>query len=125
TSTTGTVKSSLNPSTYGQSVTFTAAVTGPGSAAPSGTVTFYNGATSIGTGTLSSGTASLTTSSLGVGTQSITATYGGDGNYSSSSSSTALSQVVNKASTKMTDPSASGAYCETTIYGLNNNGFRS
>lgn len=52
--TTTTLTSSLNPSLVGQSVTFTATVTpNSGSVAPTGTVTFYDGATVIGTGMLS------------------------------------------------------------------------
>jgi len=45
-----TVTSSLNPSTFGQSVTFTATVSSAGGT-PTGTVTFYDGATTLGTGT--------------------------------------------------------------------------
>src|SRR5439155_787765 len=46
--------SSVNPSAFGQSVTFTASVsaTAPGAGTPSGTVTFKDGATTLGTGTL-------------------------------------------------------------------------
>jgi hypothetical protein len=86
-----TVTSSLNPSTYGASVTFTATVTGTGA---TGTVTFYDGTTELGTGGLSNGTASYSTSSLAGGTHAITAVYGGDGNYTGSTSPV-LNQVVN------------------------------
>ena len=81
--------SSLNPSTFGASVTFTATL--PADA--TGNVTFLDGSTSLGTGTISSGTATLTTSSLAAGTHSITAQYGGDSNYSGAVS-TPVSQVV-------------------------------
>ncbi len=86
--TTTSVASSLNPSTYGQSVTFTAAVSAssPGSGTPTGTVTFYDGTTSIGTGTLSGGKATLKTSTLPGGTDSITVGYGGDTNFLASTS---------------------------------------
>ena len=88
--------SALNPSTYGQSVTFTATVTSSGGT-PSGTVTFKDGATTLGTGTLNgSGVATYATSTLTVGIHSITAVYGGDTNFATSTSST-LSQVVNQA----------------------------
>ena len=96
-STTTTVSSSLNPSNYGQSVTFTATVTSPGGT-PAGTVDFKDGATTIGTGTLSGGTATFSTSALAVGTHSITAVYGANGNFAGSTSS-ALSQVVNAVAT--------------------------
>src|SRR5439155_7590842 len=95
-----TVTSSVNPCVFGQSVTFTAGVTAAsGSITPTGTVTFKDGVTTLGTGTLDgSGQATFTTSSLTVPSHSITAVYGGDSNYNTSTS-TALSQTVNKANT--------------------------
>ena len=83
--------SSLNPSNYSQSVTFTATVlTGV-----TGTVTFLDGSSALGTGTITNGTATFTTSTLAAGTHSITASYGGDANYGSATSAP-LSQTVNK-----------------------------
>jgi len=95
-STTTTVASSANPSVFGQSVTFTATVApvAPGAGSPSGTVTFLDGTTTLGTGTLSAGTATFTTSTLAVGSHPITASYGGDANFSGSSSAV-LTQTVN------------------------------
>lgn len=62
----------------GQPVTLTATVTGSG--APTGTVTFLNGATALGTASLNAnGVATLTISSLAGGTDSITASYAGSG----------------------------------------------
>ncbi|MGA3093578.1 MAG: Ig-like domain repeat protein [Terriglobales bacterium] len=90
-----TLASSANPSTHGLSVTFTATVS-PSTA--TGTVTFKNGSTTLGTGTISSGTATYSTSTLAVGSNSITASYGGDA-YDNSSTSSALTQTVNKANT--------------------------
>jgi hypothetical protein len=95
------VKSSGNPSVFGQSVTFTATVTvkSPGTGTPAGTVIFYNGGTELGPGTLNgSGQATYSTSSLAVGTHSITAVYQGATDYASSTSS-AINQKVNKAGT--------------------------
>jgi prepilin-type N-terminal cleavage/methylation domain-containing protein len=104
-----TVSSSQNPSTYGSSITFTAMVI-PSSA--TGTVTFKDGGTTLGSGTLSSGQATYTTTVLSVGSHSITAVYSGDTNDASSASS-ALSQTVNKGSTTITlsssaNPAATG-----------------
>lgn len=80
--------------TAGQSVTFTAAVTG-GSGTLSGAVAFTDGTTALGTGQLnSSGDASFTTTALGVGTHNVVATYAGAGN-SAGSSSTAVQVTVN------------------------------
>jgi len=87
--------SSLNPSASGQSVTFTATVHPTTGSGETGTVTFFDNGTSIGTGGVSGGTATFTTSSLGVGSHPISATYGGDGSFAGSSTSSALSQVVN------------------------------
>ena len=93
------VSSSVNPSVYGQSVTFTATVTpvSPGAGIPTGTVTFYDGPASLGTGTLSSGSAAFSTSSLIVGLHSITAEYGGDTGFTGSTSDT-ITQTVSQAS---------------------------
>ena len=91
------LSSSVNSSTFGQNVTFTASLTATGSAAPSGTVTLLDGATPLGPAvTLAGGTtATFLSSSLTVGTHSITAQYSGDSNYTASTSS-AVVQVVNK-----------------------------
>ena len=91
---TAVLASSLNPSNYGQSVTFTATLTGPDTI-PTGTVTFLDGATTIGTGTLdATGKATMTISSLVVGSHPITAQYGGDGNFAPVTSAP-VSQTVN------------------------------
>ncbi len=97
-STTTGLTSSPNPSSYGQTVTFTATVTGQYGGTPTGTVSFYDGTTLLGTGTLSGGVATYSTSALGIGSHSMTAVYGGDTNFLGSTSG-ALSQVVNQAST--------------------------
>ncbi len=99
-STTTSLASNANPSVFGQSVTFTAtvAVVAPGAGSPTGTVAFKDGATTLSTQTLSAGSATFSTSSLSVGTHTMTAAYSGDSNFAASTSS-ALSQVVNKADT--------------------------
>ena len=95
--------SSVNPSVFGQSVTFTATVTAvaPGAGTPTGTVTFKDGITTIGTGMLSGGSTTFSTSALSVASHGITASYGGDTNFNTSTSST-VNQVVNKANTTIT-----------------------
>src|SRR5438876_11721046 len=66
---------------------------------PTGTVTFYDGATALGTGSLNSfGQATLSTSALAAGSHAITASYGGNGNFTGSTSAV-LTQTVNKANT--------------------------
>jgi hypothetical protein len=95
-STTIVLSSNSNPSTYGQTVTFTATVS---ASAATGTVQFLDNGNPVGTPvTLSGGVATYSTTALTVGTHSITASYGGDTNFVGSTS-TALSQEVDKAST--------------------------
>jgi hypothetical protein len=90
--TTTSLASSLNPSNFGQLVTFTATVMGSGPT-PSGTVNFRSGSTLLGTGSLNaSGVASQSTSMLADGSHTITAEYLGGG-YGGSSSPP-LTQVV-------------------------------
>ncbi len=103
--TTSTVVSSANPSSFGQMVTMTVTIkaTAPGSGVPMGTVTFLDGSTSLGTSTLnSSGIAKFSTTALSVGSHSITASYAGDSNFTASATTTALTQTVNQAATKTT-----------------------
>lgn len=89
--TTTAVVSSRNPSTLGQTVTFTATVTG---SSPTGTVQFSDGGVNLGAPvSLAGGVAAFTTSSLSLGTHSIVAAYGGDGANLASTSPT-LSQSV-------------------------------
>jgi Bacterial Ig-like domain (group 3) len=96
--TTTTLASSLNPSSLGANVDFTATVSGT---APTGTVNFKDGASSIAgcsavalSGGGNTPTALCSTSSLSVGTHNIVAMYGGDANNAGSNSAP-LSQVVN------------------------------
>jgi CSLREA domain-containing protein len=97
-----TLTSSANPSTFGQSVTFTATVTAvAGGVTPTGAVTFFDGSNPIGTGTLNNkGVATFSPATpLAAGTHSITASYGGS-NGLAPSTSAALQQTVNVAATK-------------------------
>ena len=102
-----TLASSTNPSTPGQSVTFTATLP----AVVTGTVTFTSGTTVLGTSTLTGGVATATTTSLPVGSDPITATYNGDGNNNSATAT--LTQTVAKSTpvvalTSSVNPSATG-----------------
>jgi hypothetical protein len=104
-STTTSLQSSVNPSTSGQAVTFTATVSGQDGSTLTGTVTFMDGSTVLGTGTVTGGQATFTTSGLSVGSHSITAIYSGDTFYQTSTSSV-LNQVVNAGSNSVPQPSA-------------------
>jgi MYXO-CTERM domain-containing protein len=95
--TTVTLASSRNPSTLGDSVTFTATVDSAITGTISGNVTFKDGTTTIGTGTLDpSKQATFTTSELTLGTHTITAVYGGNTTFDTSTSN-AVDQVVEAA----------------------------
>ena len=89
--------SSVNPSFFGQPVTFTATVTSAGGI-PAGNVQFRNGSQSIGTAALSGGVATLTRSNLAAGGHSITAVYVGNANFETSTSPV-VTQTVNRAAT--------------------------
>jgi hypothetical protein len=103
-----TVTSGLNPSTYGQSVTFTAQIAGEyGNVkarnvkkhAITGTVNWSSntlcGSTAVTTNPDGSGTATCATSILNAGSDTVTAAYSGDANHGGSSGS--VIQTVNKA----------------------------
>ncbi|SNT34982.1 Ig-like domain (group 3) [Granulicella rosea] len=99
--TTVSVNTSASPIGQGGAITFTATVKGNGGT-PTGTVSFYDGATLLGTGTTSiDGIATLNTATLALGSHSITAVYGGDAS-DNGSTSPALTQVVQSASTTTT-----------------------
>lgn len=89
----------INPSGYGQTITFTATVSSSGS--PTGTVTFKDGPTTLATVPLSGNTATLATAALLPGNHAIAATYNGDGFFNPSTSN-AIAQVVNKGATTAT-----------------------
>ena len=91
TNTTTVVASNNNPSTFGQTVTFTATAS---SSTATGMVQFLDGGSLIGTGGVSAGTASFASNSLTTGTHSITAAYTGDMNEAGSTSA-ALAETVN------------------------------
>jgi len=92
--------SSLNPSIYGQPVTWTATVTSSGSVTPTGTVHFTWSGHTIGSATLnSSGVATLTRSNLVAATYPLTAVYAGDA-ANLGSTSTFVNQVVFQATSK-------------------------
>jgi hypothetical protein len=80
------LSSSPNPSTFLQTVTFTATV----ATGKAGTINFFDGTNNIGSSVISGGIATFTTSSLLAGIHNITAQY-------SFNSSSILDQVVNKA----------------------------
>lgn len=93
TTTTSLSSTSASP-IVGANVTLSATVKGT-SGTPTGTVTFLNGTSPLGTGTLNgSGVATFTTSFSAAGTDTLTAQYGGDANFTGSTSSAITETVV-------------------------------
>ncbi|MGA6983660.1 MAG: FG-GAP-like repeat-containing protein [Candidatus Sulfotelmatobacter sp.] len=91
--------SSGNPSSFGQSITFTTTIAAsvPSGAAPSGTVTLSTGSSVLGSGDLVNGAFAFSTSALPVGVDSISAVYSGHSNYQPHTIS--LTQTVQQAAT--------------------------
>jgi hypothetical protein len=85
------VGSSVNPSGFGDSVTFTATMS-PADA--SGNVIFKANGVSLGTSSVSAGMATDVTATLPRGTDTITAEYSGDANYMPNTNSLSGGQVV-------------------------------
>lgn len=89
-----------NPSGVGQTVIFTATVSPnpSGGTAPTGTLTFTSGDNTLCSSPVSTSggktTATCSTKNLPLGRDSVTASYGGDANYSASTSP-AITQQVN------------------------------
>jgi hypothetical protein len=100
------VASSLNPAVFGQAVTFTATVTTtPAGASTSGTVAFSDGGAAIGgcgAVSVSNQTAACTVPALSAGTHPVTAVYSGDTNLGASPASSALSEIISKATPVIT-----------------------
>ncbi len=117
------VTSNLNPSVFGQSVMFTAAISGENGLLRSrnngvrkqvvtGSVTWSSN-TGCGTTPVTSGVATCTTTALPGGTNTITAAYSGDANHGASTGTLSGGEVVNPASQTVsftTNPPASAAY---------------
>ncbi|HVI09217.1 MAG TPA: Ig-like domain-containing protein [Candidatus Binatia bacterium] len=86
------VISSANPSTFGQSVTFTVTVDSVGGV-PAGNVVFSDGGSMLATVALTNGTAAYQTSALTSGTHHIKVAYKGNADFEGSVA--ALTQLVN------------------------------
>jgi hypothetical protein len=85
TATSLTLTSSLNPSNFGQSVTFTVTIN---STSATGTVSFFDGTTLLAVqSSISAGVATFSTSNLAVGDHTITAVYSGDASHAPSNAS--------------------------------------
>jgi hypothetical protein len=117
-----TVTGSPSSSTYGQSVTFTATVTGQNAAVKgrakakdvTGTVTWSsNTGCAVSDVSGYAGVATCTTSILGAGTDTVTATYSGDANHGGNSGT--ASQQVSKAQATVTLGNMSQTYTGSAL----------
>jgi hypothetical protein len=90
------VSTSGTPSRFGESVTFTAAMSAvaPGAGTPTGTVTFVIDGGAPQNVALSGGMAGLVTSTLAVGPHTIAVSYTGDANFAAAAASLAGGQEV-------------------------------
>ena len=108
--------SSVNPSSYGQLVTFAATVTTRGKGTPTGTVQFLNGTTLLATLKLKSGTAKYTTAKLPVGSNVITTVYSGDSNNNGSTSAPVNQIVLAPTTTTLTSSPNPSAYGQAVLF---------
>jgi alpha-L-arabinofuranosidase len=124
---TNTMTSSQNPAAARSVVTFTATVTGS-IGTPTGTVTIYDGASPLGSGNLNgSGVVLLSTRALSAAgsPHSITTVYGGDGNYTGSTSAVLLQIITNSTGANSNGLCASWPFNEgfgTTVSDASSNG---
>ena len=111
--TTTDLTTSASTSTYGDSVTFTAAVTAQGNPVTSGTVSFDKGDTVLGSMVplSASGTASFSISTLSATTQTITASYSGASSFDASSGT--VQQIVAQKAASVTPSDSSKVYGST------------
>jgi sugar lactone lactonase YvrE len=108
--------SSVNPSVSGKPVLFTATVSPQsGAGTPTGKVTFYNGSAELSTVGLSSGTAKYSTTALPAGSNRITAVYGGDTNYSGSTSAAVNQYVIATTTVTLTSSLNPSTYGQALI----------
>ncbi len=104
--------SSANPSVTGNSVVFTAKVTGVGTLVPTGKVTFIDGANPVAVSDLdATGSATYTTSTLAVGSHNMGLAYGGDTNYAKTTA--AMTETITGANTNI----ALTASANPAVYG--------
>jgi hypothetical protein len=113
--------SSLNPSTSGKLVTFTATVSGSAGLA-TGSVTFKEGTKTLGTAKLVNGRAVFQTSNLAAGDDDrITASYSGDNTYLAAASPT-ITQSVNPKPSSASSAAVSSTTAGTSLGTTSANG---
>jgi hypothetical protein len=84
---------------------------------PTGTVSFYDGAALLGTSPVTAGVATLTSAALPLGASSVTAVYGGDSNFTASTSNAVTETLSSADFTFVLVPSAGSPETQTVAPG--------
>jgi hypothetical protein len=84
---------------------------------PTGTVSFYDGAALLGTSPVTAGEATLTSAALPLGASSVTAVYGGDSNFTASTSNAVTETLSSADFTFVLVPSAGSPETQTVAPG--------
>jgi hypothetical protein len=114
--TTTTLSSSANPSTYGNSIIFTATVRTNGATASdaTGNCVFRVDGTAVATNAVASGQATYTNTTFTAGSHGVVAEYSGNGSYTASTN-TSLTQTVNPATVTVSSGlTANNKLCDGT-----------
>jgi len=112
------LNSSSSPSSFGQTVTFTANVSAvpAGAGTPTGMVTFQDGATIIGQAPLnSSGVVAVSSAGLAPGSHNVVATYASDTLFAASSGSV-VQVIQNGTSTAVTSTSNPASFGQSIFF---------
>lgn len=112
------LNSSLNPASFGQTVTFTANVSAipSGAGTPTGMVTFQDGGTIIGQAPLnSSGVVAVSIPGLTPGSHNVSATYASDTQFAASTGSV-VQIIQNGTSTAVTSISNPASFGQTIFF---------
>ncbi len=109
------LRSTLNPSVFGDVVTLIATVSAK-SGNPTGSLLFYDGSIEIGDGTLVAGKASLSISYLAAGSHSLTAMYLGSVKLAPSTSAAVNQVVAGPTTTALTSSALPGHINQSITY---------
>ena len=118
------LNSSSNPTVFGSTASLKAVVkaVAPGHGAPTGSITFSEGATTLATVSLNNGSATYFLGALNAEEHTVTATYVPESKDFVASASQSINQIIERAATKLTltrsaNPAKAGseAYVKATL----------
>ncbi len=117
TPTTTSVVATPESTSFGQTVTYSAAVAPTsGSGTPTGSVAFTVGGTPLCTAVLAGGDGSCTSSAAPVGSDTVTGTYSGDSTFASSSGTAPLSVTTEPTTTQVSVSPTSVTFGDEVVY---------